>query len=235
MTKKLDKTTPPHRYRPGGSYARSEETQRRILEAAIQLFGERGFEGASTRDIAAAAGVNAPALQYHFDGKEGVFRACVEMLAREAHEGFEAISNRVRSALEGESSRAELIELLLDCQEARADAFVKRDWDDGRMRFLVQMQTGQAPEGMLESVGRRGLDTSVGIAIALVAGITNKPADDPLTTLRVLSLQSLLMPYLFSRRLALALLGWSDFQNERLALVKTVLRAQTRSLIDGWF
>jgi len=38
----------------------------------MRLFGEKGYEGASTRDIAAAAGVNAPALQYYFDNK----RAC---------------------------------------------------------------------------------------------------------------------------------------------------------------
>ncbi len=49
---------------------------------AIRLFGEKGFDGASTRDIATAAGVNAPALQYYFDSKEGLFTACVEHIVQ---------------------------------------------------------------------------------------------------------------------------------------------------------
>jgi AcrR family transcriptional regulator len=40
----------------------------------------------STRDIAATAGVNAPALQYYFDNKEGVYFACVEHIAARARE-----------------------------------------------------------------------------------------------------------------------------------------------------
>ena len=66
----------------GGGYARGDETRRRIIDAAVEVFGERGFEAASTREIAARAGVNAPALQYYFENKEGVYRACVEFFAR---------------------------------------------------------------------------------------------------------------------------------------------------------
>jgi AcrR family transcriptional regulator len=61
-----------HRHSVTGGYTRGEETRARIIAAAMRLFGEKGYEAASTRDIAAAAGVNAPALQYYFDKKEGV-------------------------------------------------------------------------------------------------------------------------------------------------------------------
>ena len=44
----------------------------------MRLFGAHGFDGASTRDIAREAGVNAPALQYYFDNKEGVYLACID-------------------------------------------------------------------------------------------------------------------------------------------------------------
>ncbi|MFP3616373.1 TetR family transcriptional regulator, partial [Paraburkholderia sp. SIMBA_050] len=70
--------TPRHRPAAEGGYQRGEETRAKIIEAALSLFGERGFEGASTRDIAEHAGVNAPALVYYFDNKEGVYQACVE-------------------------------------------------------------------------------------------------------------------------------------------------------------
>ena len=67
-----------HRHSVEGGYARGEETRLRIVTAALKLFGQLGFDGASTRDIAAAAGVNAPALQYYFDNKEGLYIACAE-------------------------------------------------------------------------------------------------------------------------------------------------------------
>lgn len=70
------------RHKPAaeGGYQRGEETRARIVEAAVEVFGERGYDRASTRDIATAAGVNAPAIQYYFDGKEGVYLECVEHL-----------------------------------------------------------------------------------------------------------------------------------------------------------
>ncbi|OXH87118.1 TetR family transcriptional regulator, partial [Burkholderia multivorans] len=67
--------------------------------AAIELFGERGFAGASTRDIAAKAGVNAPALQYYFENKEGVYRACVESIAELGWAVFGPAVAQARAAL----------------------------------------------------------------------------------------------------------------------------------------
>ena len=75
-------------------------TKARILTAAEEVFAARGFEGASTREIAARAGVNISSLHYHWESKETlyftVFRAVydriVELLRHAlapvlAHEG----------------------------------------------------------------------------------------------------------------------------------------------------
>lgn len=55
------------------------ETRQEILDAARNLFAERGFAGASIRGVAAAAGVD-PALVHHYFGtKEGLFRAALDL------------------------------------------------------------------------------------------------------------------------------------------------------------
>ena len=65
--------------RPG-----SEDTRGRVLAAAREAFGERGFEGASVRDIAARAGVD-PALVHHYFGtKQQLFVAAIRLPARGA-------------------------------------------------------------------------------------------------------------------------------------------------------
>jgi AcrR family transcriptional regulator len=54
------------------------ETRQAILDAALDLFSDRSFEGASTRAIAERAGVTQPLLNYHFAGKEELWRAAVD-------------------------------------------------------------------------------------------------------------------------------------------------------------
>lgn len=57
---------------------RGEDTRRRILEAALEIFAAQGYEGASTRALAERAGVNLPAIQYYFGSKEGLYLAVLE-------------------------------------------------------------------------------------------------------------------------------------------------------------
>lgn len=62
----------------------SISTKERILSAAEQLFAQRGFDGASLRQLTSAAGVNLAAVNYHFGSKdklvEQVFRRRLDAL-----------------------------------------------------------------------------------------------------------------------------------------------------------
>ncbi|HZG86509.1 MAG TPA: TetR family transcriptional regulator [Paenibacillus sp.] len=49
--------------------------RKRILLAAKSLFADKGFEGASVREVCEAAGVNVALVSYHFGGKEKLFQA----------------------------------------------------------------------------------------------------------------------------------------------------------------
>ncbi len=59
--------------RPG-----SEDTRGRILAAAREAFGERGYEGASVRDIAGRAAVDAALVHHYFGSKQRLFMAASE-------------------------------------------------------------------------------------------------------------------------------------------------------------
>ncbi|MEP5938292.1 MAG: TetR family transcriptional regulator [Erythrobacter sp.] len=52
----------------------------RLIETAIRQFGELGFDGASTREIAAASGTTMSNITYHFGSKDGLFRAAGEAI-----------------------------------------------------------------------------------------------------------------------------------------------------------
>jgi AcrR family transcriptional regulator len=51
---------------------KSEETRNRILESALELFRQRGFENTTMRDIAKAAGVALGAAYYYYDSKDAL-------------------------------------------------------------------------------------------------------------------------------------------------------------------
>lgn len=51
----------------------------RLLQEAMRLFSERGFDVVTTREICAAAGVNPGAIHYHFGDKDGLY---AEVLSR---------------------------------------------------------------------------------------------------------------------------------------------------------
>ena len=57
-------------------------TKERILQAAAEVFAERGFEGASTREIAAKAQVNISSLHYHWASKDALYIAIVARVPR---------------------------------------------------------------------------------------------------------------------------------------------------------
>ena len=58
----------------------ADPTRERILAAALDLFSERSFDGASTREIAAQAGVTQPLLNYHFRSKDALWYTAVDGL-----------------------------------------------------------------------------------------------------------------------------------------------------------
>ncbi len=52
-----------------------------ILDAALAVFSERGYDGGSMREIAMLVGVTEPALYRHFEGKEQLFTELIERAA----------------------------------------------------------------------------------------------------------------------------------------------------------
>jgi AcrR family transcriptional regulator len=69
---------------PGASRRRNDAqaSRRALLEAAAALFDERGYQGATVRDIGERAGVDAALIARYFGGKEGLYLAALEETER---------------------------------------------------------------------------------------------------------------------------------------------------------
>ncbi len=76
-------STAPAKVRVRGVSKNSAEAQRKILDSATLLFGERGFARTKTDEIADHAGYSQAAIFFHFKTKAGLLEACLkEALAR---------------------------------------------------------------------------------------------------------------------------------------------------------
>lgn len=78
----------------------SDERRRQILVAALAVFGARGYEGATTDEVARAAGVSQPYVVRLFRSKENLFLAAIEDALARMLASF-------RAALADESAPAE--------------------------------------------------------------------------------------------------------------------------------
>jgi AcrR family transcriptional regulator len=75
---------------------RARDRQRRILDAALDVFSRRGFRAASVDEIAAEAQTSKGGVYFHFPGKQRIFRALLDYSTRRLLE-------RVEEAIERES------------------------------------------------------------------------------------------------------------------------------------
>ena len=72
----------------------------KLLESAVEQFGLRGFEGASTRDIARASGTAMSSITYHFGGKEGLYLAAAEFITQNIRERMGGVLVAAEAALD---------------------------------------------------------------------------------------------------------------------------------------
>ncbi|CAG9185443.1 CerR family C-terminal domain-containing protein [Cupriavidus pampae] len=222
------------RHRPAaeGGYQRGEETRARIIEAALELFGTHGFEGASTRDIARQAGVNAPALQYYFDNKEGVYLACIQFIV-----------DRVWARLDPSVSMAEAVlaqadardEALMDAYLAIQAVFVSFAADCGDTtpwrQFLARERAGLGPPAAFE-VFDRGLNQRLfGVTSSLIGRLTGRPATDEITRIRTIAIDGQGAAFPTKKRNVLRAMGWESIGADEAARIERVILEQTRLLL----
>lgn len=81
--------------------------QQRLVDVAMRLFADKGFDGVTVRDIAAAAGVSVGLINHHFGSKEGLREAVDRYFMKQFEEVLSAQTPRAlglgSSALDGAS------------------------------------------------------------------------------------------------------------------------------------
>ncbi|MEO0532525.1 MAG: TetR/AcrR family transcriptional regulator [Cyanobacteria bacterium P01_A01_bin.123] len=108
------------------------DTKEQILNVAERLFAERGFVGATLRNVVGEAGVNLAAVHYHFGSKEELFRSVVVRIAEPVVEQELHLLNQLQQHEEDPSVEAILTALLAPPLELLTT--------DGSVQMVVRAQ-----------------------------------------------------------------------------------------------
>ncbi|MDR9875315.1 CerR family C-terminal domain-containing protein [Pseudomonas allii] len=224
------------RHKPAaeGGYQRGEETRARIIEAAVEVFGARGYDGASTRDIATAAGVNAPAIQYYFDGKEGVYLACVEhlitLLWHKMSPSVEAAESVLAYADSGENA---LIDASLGILGTVVSTIQDSPQTTAWRAFMDRHQAGLCPQSATMAFEERFKARIARVIRQLIARVAGLALEDERTVIHSMALFTQGLAFRIQKPKLLEALKWSEVNQKEMELVREVVLMQARFTLEG--
>ncbi len=208
-------TKPNPRTPPGAS-------REKLLEAAIDLFGMRGFDGVSTREIAARAKVNIAGIAYQFGGKVELYRACTEHIATVMR------ARLVQGALSEGPPSGELTPAIaiqgLHALVSRLVRFMLGAPELDRFaRIVVREQMDPTPA--FETLYSNIFEPMHKRLCLLWAVATGENPDSEAVKLATFSTIGQIMFFRIARAATLRRLGWEQVGPDELARIETVVRA----------
>ncbi len=151
-----------------------ESTRSRILDAALELISERGYNGATTAEIARRAGVAEGTIYRYFKDKKELFVACVEPVV---HEALRRERRLPRSGDLRELIRIRIRELVQIIRENRAvfnvlftEGRFHPEIADIMLQHVVSAFTAQDREAFAKALGENAINPQ--LPIILTVGLT---------------------------------------------------------------
>ncbi|MEM9255568.1 MAG: CerR family C-terminal domain-containing protein [Pseudomonadota bacterium] len=223
----------PHRGKPArarltSGYAKSLATRRAILRAAIAAFGRRGFSAVTTREIASAAGVNQPAINYHFGGKEGLYQACAQEILDRFVQPLGQVSQRSAAALAHGLDRRAAARELEGLLSALADVMIlSREVSEAADFVHREMrEPGLAYSHLYNNLWSPGTE----LAARLVAAVKGRPRAHECDRIDAIMLISGIAAFVPGSAVAMDILRWQEAGEAGKALVLERLKVQ----IQAW-
>jgi AcrR family transcriptional regulator len=119
-------------------WAKTDDTQRRILDAATDVFGTRGFTAATIADVVAESGASIGSIYHHFGGKSELFLAIFEQMAN-------AVDRRIEEAMEQAGFETDTAADPRRIFELHVRAYLEAMWANRRLARVLT--SGDTPAG----------------------------------------------------------------------------------------
>ncbi len=203
--------------------ARSD-TRTALIEAGLDLFGRRGFDAVSVRDLAAASGANIAAVSYHFGGKLGLRRACAQTVADRMAEALGTIDLPDVALPPGMAQ-----DLLEDMVAGAIRALVTGPGSAPAVAFVLREVL---PDPALTDIIYQALFLRVHRRMcALWAMATGADPDAPVTLLRMFTLLGQIAYFRVGQPVVLRRLGWDGIAEAEAEAIRRAVTLNLRAMI----
>jgi AcrR family transcriptional regulator len=207
----------------------AEVTRAALIQAALKLFGRQGFDGTSTREIAAAAAANIGSIAYHFGGKEGLRAATadyiVETMQRIAAQAIGDVKAPAMEPGNPEAARAQLFAAL----ERMVLFFVARPEAGDIAQFMLREMSQPTValeriyEGVFEPLHRR---------LCLIwEQVTGEAAESERTKLTVFTMIGQVVYFRIGREVVMRRMGWDGIGETEAGKVHGVARDNLAAIL----
>jgi len=200
---------------------RSETTRSALIRAGLDLFGAKGFEAASTREIAAAAGANVASIAYHFGGKEGLRSACADQVVATVGDIFaRALADLpVPARLTRGAARDRLARILA----AMVDAIVAGDAARPLARFILREMF--EPSDAFDRIYAGAFAPMHARACEIWARAAGVEPESEATRLAVFAMIGEVVYFRLARPAVLRRMGWRDIGGAESGAIKRLVVA----------
>jgi len=190
-----------------------------LIQAGLAIFGRDGHDGASTRDIANAAGMPMSQITYHFGGKHGLYLACAEQVADTlrgmmapslaAIDSREAIDSPVEAHATLRELFGQIIGTMLSPQTAPFVRFIMREQSEPTEAFAILYG------GIMGQMLAR---------IAYLIGIIAGPGKDPaLAQVHALTLIGQVVVFRVAQSTVMRSTGWQAVGEAEVGVIRDTI------------
>jgi AcrR family transcriptional regulator len=226
MTKLLNRSKSP--FGRSACQDRSERTRQRLIEVAVEVFSELGYEAASTRTIVERAQANLVSIPYYFGSKQGLYHASAEYIGAEVTGRFRPACDRARQGLaQAGLSRHQTLELFTEFMVDFAHVMLGTDAPDCWGQFILREQS-QPTEAF--DILHAHFSNIVDIGIEFVSRLTGRAVEAPATRLQFMTTISMVLFTRTNRASLLRTMEWKSIGEDERHLVEEILRQNMHAL-----
>lgn len=209
--------SPNARKTPRREASPAEMTRATLVRAALKLFGRHGFDGTSTREIAAEAKANIGSIAYHFGGKEGLRAAAADHIVDTIQTiASQAIGNP-RTPNNPEAARAQLLAAL-----ERMVAFVVARPEAGEIVQFVLRELSH-PTAALDRIYDGVFEPTHRRLCLIWEQATGEAAESETTRLTVFTLIGQVIYFRVGREAVMRRMGWREIGDTEAAKMVAVV------------
>jgi TetR/AcrR family transcriptional regulator, regulator of cefoperazone and chloramphenicol sensitivity len=187
----------------------AELTREGLVQAALKLFGRQGFDGTSTREIAALAQANIGSIAYHFGGKEGLRIAAADFIVETIQTvAGQALGNQPSASAAAPADPASAQAQLLAALE-RMVAFIVASPQAGEIVQFVLRELSH-PTAALDRIYDGVFEPTHRRLCLLWEQATGEPAESEATRLTIFTLIGQVIYFRIGREAVMRRMGWSE-------------------------